>query len=384
MKGYEKAVRPVFNSTQTITVNLGLTLTQIFDMDEKNQVLTVNVWLDQSWKDDKLQWNPEQYGGVKVIRIPCDFVWLPDIVLYNSVDDYSEPYMRSLAMLSHDGMIFWPPIVKFRSSCKVDITYFPFDDQICSMKMGSWAYDGLQVDVTNNSDSVDLSNYIDNGEWQLIHAKAVRNVKFYSCCPEPFPDVTFWFHLRRRTTYYTFNIIIPCAILSVLTLGGFLLPADSGEKVSLGLTVLLAFSVFMLLIAENMPATSEFVPLIGLYLTVIMAMTSASVVFSVFVLHIHHKGGRGNRAPLWLRRFTLKYLATYLCTQKELLKCVRHVLDKQDRDELERHVIREWEDVAAVVDRLLFWLFALLTLFSSLALLVFKPLAKEAIVGLDF
>lgn len=139
----------------------------------------------------------------------------------------------------------------------------PFSQQICSMKMGSWAYDGLQVDVTNNSNTVDLTNYVDNGEWQLISSEAVRNVKFYTCCPEPFPDVTFWFHLRRRTTYYTFNIIIPCAILSVLTLGGFLLPADSGEKVSLGLTVLLAFSVFMLLIAENMPATSEFVPLIG-------------------------------------------------------------------------------------------------------------------------
>ena len=87
----------------------------------------------------------------------------------------------------------------------------------------------------------------------------------YSCCPEPFPDVTFWFHLRRRTTYYTFNIIIPCVMLSLLTLGSFVLPAESGEKVSLGLTVLLAFSVFMLLIAESMPATSEFVPLIGMY-----------------------------------------------------------------------------------------------------------------------
>ena len=54
-------------------------------------------------------------------------------------------------------------------------------------------------------------------------------------------------------------------MLSTLTLTGFWMRPDSGEKVTLGLTVLLAFSVFMLLVAESMPATSSFVPLIGMY-----------------------------------------------------------------------------------------------------------------------
>ena len=115
----------------------------------------------------------------------------------------------------------------------------------------------------NRSNGVDLSNYVENGEWDLINAKAVRNVVYYACCPEPFPDVTFTLHLRRRTLYYTYNVIIPCIMLSSLTLLVFWLSPDSGEKVTLGLTVLLAFSVFMLLIAENMPQTSTFIPLIG-------------------------------------------------------------------------------------------------------------------------
>jgi len=45
--------------------------------------------------------------------------------------------MEALAMVSNDGSIFWPPIVKLRSTCFIDITYYPFDDQICKMKMGS-------------------------------------------------------------------------------------------------------------------------------------------------------------------------------------------------------------------------------------------------------
>jgi len=121
-----------------------------------------------------------------------------------------------------------------------------------------------QVNVHSRKEPVDLSSFVSNGEWELIQVKAIRNQITYPCCPEPFPDVTFYIHIRRRTLYYTYNVIIPCVMLSTLTLSGFWMRPDSGEKVTLGLTVLLAFSVFMLLVAENMPATSSFVPLIGM------------------------------------------------------------------------------------------------------------------------
>jgi len=97
-------------------------------------------------------------------------------------------------------------------------------------------------------------------------------------------------HIRRRVLYYLFNIIFPCIWLSILSVLGFWLPPDSGEKITLGITVLLAFSVFMLLIAESMPATSEMVPLIEIYLTAVMALTSLSIVLTVYVLQLHHSG----------------------------------------------------------------------------------------------
>ena len=171
-------------------------------------------------------------------------------------------------MVTNTGNVFWPPPAKLRSSCKIDITYFPFDDQKCKMKFGSWTYDGFQVDVTNRSTTVDLSNYVFSGEWELLKIYGIRNEMRYQCCDEPYPDVTFTIQMRRRTLYYLFNIIFPCLWLTVLSLLGFWLPPDSGEKITLGITVLLAFSVFMLLIAESMPATSEFVPLIGEYFAV--------------------------------------------------------------------------------------------------------------------
>lgn len=88
-------------------------------------------------------------------------------------------------------------------------------------------------------------------------------MKYYTCCPEPFPEIVITFHIRRKTLYYMYNIVFPCMMMSTLTVLVFCLPPDSGEKIALGVTVLLAFSVFMLAIAEKMPETSESIPLIG-------------------------------------------------------------------------------------------------------------------------
>jgi len=37
----------------------------------------------QEWKDTRLRWRPEDYSGLEMLRIPCQRLWLPDIVLYN-------------------------------------------------------------------------------------------------------------------------------------------------------------------------------------------------------------------------------------------------------------------------------------------------------------
>jgi len=75
--------RPVYNTSETVRVSYGLALIQILDLDEKNQVLTTNVWSRYLWNDILLRWNPEDFGGVDHVRVPATQIWTPDIVLYN-------------------------------------------------------------------------------------------------------------------------------------------------------------------------------------------------------------------------------------------------------------------------------------------------------------
>ncbi|ELK06796.1 Neuronal acetylcholine receptor subunit alpha-10 [Pteropus alecto] len=80
---YTSALRPVADTDQALNVTLEVTLSQIIDMDERNQVLTLYLWIRQEWADAYLRWDPDDYGGLDAIRIPSSLVWRPDIVLYN-------------------------------------------------------------------------------------------------------------------------------------------------------------------------------------------------------------------------------------------------------------------------------------------------------------
>lgn len=154
------------------------------------------------------------------------------------------------------------------SLCKVDVTYFPFDTQNCALTFGSWAYHGLELNLTKLAEEGDVTSFVTNVEWHLTDVPAVRHEVVYGCCPEPYPDVTFYIVLKRKPLFYLMNLMFPCLLISMVACLGFLLPPDSGEKVSLEITVLLSLAVFLLVVSETLPPSSETFPYIGMLLNV--------------------------------------------------------------------------------------------------------------------
>ncbi|TMW48669.1 hypothetical protein DOY81_006258 [Sarcophaga bullata] len=296
LSNYNRLIRPVGNNSDRLTVKMGLRLSQLIDVNLKNQIMTTNVWVEQEWNDYKLKWNPDDYGGVDTLHVPSEHIWLPDIVLYNNADGNYEVTIMTKAILHHTGKVVWKPPAIYKSFCEIDVEYFPFDEQTCFMKFGSWTYDGYMVDLrhlkqTPDSDNIevgiDLQDYYISVEWDIMRVPAVRNEKFYSCCEEPYLDIVFNLTLRRKTLFYTVNLIIPCVGISFLSVLVFYLPSDSGEKISLCISILLSLTVFFLLLAEIIPPTSLTVPLLGKYLLFTMMLVTLSVVVTIAVLNVN-------------------------------------------------------------------------------------------------
>ncbi|KAM7383436.1 hypothetical protein PAMP_003087 [Pampus punctatissimus] len=239
------------------------------------------VCVFQQWYDHYLQWNQSDYPGVKNLRFTPDQVWTPDILLYNSAHDKFDATFKTNVLVNSSGFCEYLPPGIFISTCNVDVRWFPFDIQRCELKFGSWTFDGWLLDIQMKE--ADVSGYMPNGEWDLVEVPGGRHEIFYDCCAEPYPDITFVVTLRRRTLFYALNLLIPCVLLSSMTLVVFLLPANSGEKISL-----------------------------GQYFASTMVIVGMSVVATVIVLQFHHHNPDNGHMPRWVHLVLLQWVPWFL------------------------------------------------------------------------
>ncbi|XP_032692777.1 neuronal acetylcholine receptor subunit alpha-3 isoform X2 [Lontra canadensis] len=270
--------------------------------------MTTNVWLKQEWTDYRLAWNSSRYEGVNILRIPAKRIWLPDIVLYNNAVGDFQVDDKTKALVKYTGEVTWIPPAIFKSSCRIDVTYFPFDYQNCTMKFGSWSYDKAKIDLVLIGSSMNLKDYWESGEWAIVQAPGYKHDIKYNCCEEIYPDVTYSLYIRRLPLFYTINLIVPCLLISCLTVLVFYLPSDCGEKVTLCISVLLSLTVFLLVITETIPSTSLVIPLIGEYLLFTMIFVTLSIVITVFVLNVHYRTPTTHTMPAWVKTVFLHLL----------------------------------------------------------------------------
>ncbi|XP_037127888.1 acetylcholine receptor subunit alpha-like [Syngnathus acus] len=411
--GYNKVVRPVNHFSEAVVVTVGLQLIQLIDVDEVNQIVTSNVRLRQQWTDVNLNWNPDDYGGIRKIRIPSLDIWKPDLVLYNNADGDFAIIHETKVLLEHTGKITWNPPAIFKSYCEIIVLHFPFDLQNCSMKLGTWTYDGLLVVINPDSDRPDLSNFMESGEWVLKDYRSWKHWVSYTCCPDtPYLDITYHFLMLRLPLYYIVNVIIPCMLFSFLTGLVFYLPTDSGEKMTLSISVLLSLTVFLLVIVELIPSTSSAVPLIGKYMLFTMVFVIASIIITVVVINTHHRSPSTHTMPAWIRKVFIETIPNMMffstmkrpsqeIRQKRLfptdmdisdisgnptptnipyqspiiknpdvrsaIEGVKYIAETMKSDEESNNASEEWKFVAMVLDHILLCVFMAVCIIGTLA-----------------
>ncbi|XP_068129713.1 neuronal acetylcholine receptor subunit alpha-3-like [Hyperolius riggenbachi] len=305
---YNRYIRPVENVSDPVIVYFEVSMSQLVKVDEVNQIMETNLWLKHVWNDYKLKWDPSEYGGIEFIRIPSSDIWKPDIVLYNNAVGAFQVDDKAKAILKYTGNITWMPPAIFKSSCWIDVTFFPFDYQNCTMKFGSWTYDKAKIDLVMIGSEMNLKDFWESGEWVIISASGYKHEIKYNCCVEIYQDITYYLYIRRLPLFYTIYIIIPCLLISFLTILVFYLPSDCGEKVTLCMSVLLSLTVFLLVITEIIPSTSLVIPLIGEYLLFTMIFVTLSIVITVFVLNVHYRTPKTHTMPQWVKNIFLEKL----------------------------------------------------------------------------
>ncbi|XP_056134059.1 neuronal acetylcholine receptor subunit beta-4 [Lampris incognitus] len=323
---YNKLIRPAVNRTERVTVQLRVSLAQLISVNEREQIMTTNVWLDQKWVDYRLSWDPSKFEGIDRIRIPSRHIWLPDIVLYNNADGTYEVTVFTNAIVHFNGTITWLPPAIYKSACKIEVKHFPFDQQNCTLKFRSWTYDHTEIDLVLKSEVASMDDFTPSGEWDILALPGRRTV---NPLDPTYVDLTFDFIIKRKPLFYTINLIIPCVLITSLAILVFYLPSDCGEKMTLCISVLLALTVFLLLISKIVPPTSLDVPLIGKYLMFTMVLVTFSIITSVCVLNVHHRSPSTHTMPSWVKLVFLVKLPALLFMRRPQNNSARQRLRQQ-------------------------------------------------------
>uniref|UniRef100_A0A3Q0RT52 Neuronal acetylcholine receptor subunit beta-2 n=1 Tax=Amphilophus citrinellus TaxID=61819 RepID=A0A3Q0RT52_AMPCI len=403
---YNKLIRPATNGSELVTVQLMVSLAQLISVHEREQVMTTNVWLTQEWQDYRLTWVPEEFDGMLKVRLPSKHIWLPDVVLYNNADGVYEVSFYSNAVVSYDGSIFWLPPAIYKSACKIEVKHFPFDQQNCTLRFRSWTYDRTEIDLVLRADVASMDDFTPSGEWDIIALPGRRNE---NPADPTYVDITYDFIIRRKPLFYTINLIIPCVLITSLAILVFYLPSDCGEKMTLCISVLLALTVFLLLISKIVPPTSLDVPLVGKYLMFTMVLVTFSIVTSVCVLNVHHRSPTTHTMPPWVKLVFLNKLPALLFMRQPRNSCERQRLRKQaaagpaltqallaqacpgfeeavegvrfianhmKSEDDDQSVSEDWKYVAMVIDRLFLWIFVFVCVFGTMGMFL-QPLFQN-------
>ncbi|VDK88015.1 unnamed protein product [Litomosoides sigmodontis] len=225
---------------------------------------------------------------------------------------------------------------------------------------------------------MDISDYVVNGEWDLIATPAVRNVKRFVCCPEPYPTITFYLQIRRRTLYYGFNLLIPSLLISLMTMLGFTLPPDAGEKITLEITILLSIVFFLSMVAEMTPATSEAVPLIE-WLPWLLMMSRPGTTYSCgkALTESETSSSRTNEDeynPLVSRVLSDRNASdAQILLLHQLYVKLKQISDQMMEEEESERLRNDWKFSAMVVDRACLICFSLFITLSTFSVMLSAP-----------
>ncbi|GCC21400.1 hypothetical protein chiPu_0019870 [Chiloscyllium punctatum] len=304
------AIRPVKNFTQPLEINLTIQLHAILGLDEKQEILTTYLWMEQRWFHDFLVWDPSDFSGKDLVALPKEKLWLPDVLILEMVDEDKSaetPYLY----VHHTGLVIYGKPLRIVSSCNLNILYFPFDVQKCPLTVSSITFSDkdMKLHIKETSEEITSKSkkvFASKGEWELLQITASEKSVLEDWGSYDF--ISMEVTMKRRPMFYIVNILIPSAFLMLTDIVSFYLPAHSFDRASFKMTLMLGYSVFLIIVKDLLPSNSSHTPLIAIFFLVSLTFMVSSLFETIIIINIIHQNAKQRKPiPAWMRTIVLNY-----------------------------------------------------------------------------
>ncbi|XP_071145195.1 acetylcholine receptor subunit alpha-1-B-like [Mytilus edulis] len=275
---YRKEIIPTADQSKPLVVGVTFHIASFNSFNEVDETMSLTAVVDMNWTDPALMWDPTLYGNINFTTINPKDLWLPQIYLTNTVDPMNPIGHDSKAYptIGYTGKVFYSHGGILKAKCPTDISKFPFDSQTCTLELMTWGFVQSQLLLSSNFDKAQLGFFDAHSDWNLLeYSTHVVSVSFgYSM-------LTVKLTFKREPLYFTVMIILPTLLFSLLNPLVFVLPVESGERVSLSMTILLSYAIFLTLVSASIPATSNPMCVLLIVMIAIILISGVIVIGSI-------------------------------------------------------------------------------------------------------
>ncbi|XP_077990562.1 neuronal acetylcholine receptor subunit beta-3-like [Glandiceps talaboti] len=218
--------------------------------------------------------------------------------------------------------------------------------QTCAFRFQPQLYNSKEVTLgLGETFDVDTGILFANFEWRILNmSTGVSSIYFFMDLGMK-SIAHFTLELERSFPYYLMMVIIPSTTMSLLSLCTFWLPPDCGERISLCFSLLVALSVYQLLVADLVPTNSDGPSTLSIFIMSNMLIVCSTIVWSILMVNLQKNASTEHLPPLCIR----KILSNKCCTPRRhkhksaemTLECLPHVYENKaevcDDDTLDRN-----------------------------------------------
>jgi len=266
--------KPDKRGRKGLEVGFDINFHKIFDVSTAQSTADLLVWLRMNWTDPRLTWDPADYGGLEKtwfwigdgigIGGENSEIWTPDITLWNFATSLGDSMTDAHAQVNSDGSVYWSRPGHLIPACKFQgLENFPFDSLSCTMEFGSWAFSGLYLRPVKNGDGFSMGGSETSGEsfsqftLDKIVAEEVVYPPYPSAPDEDWPVLLYHVTFGRSWEPFVRSFIIVQILLNLSGFASMWLPVESGERMGLCITAVLAAIASDLTVSSQLPVSSE-------------------------------------------------------------------------------------------------------------------------------
>ncbi|XP_034567335.1 5-hydroxytryptamine receptor 3A-like [Notolabrus celidotus] len=234
------------NCTQTIRVPF--IEYQTLSVKTKELRLVSQIRATLLWRDPELSWNTSEYQYDEVV-LPVANVWTPEIHVTNGILTTMKHSSRDLIVFSN-GTVMHSVIINAEVNCEVNLFNYPFAGDECPVAIQTWETNGCGTKM----DFI-FVKMVDgtHGDWQTDYASLEKQGD-----DRDYIKVG----LKIKFTNPFITLMLPSILIVLADIISFALPLGGGERNCFKVTLVLSFTMFLVILNEALPGDSQCSPII--------------------------------------------------------------------------------------------------------------------------